>query len=64
MSGMVKRHHMSKMYKTAEAALGGAMDHVAGVKRCIALFDYTSKRGESKFLKFCTLPLTGKTVSI
>jgi 3-oxoacid CoA-transferase B subunit len=40
--------------------MGGAMDLVAGVKRCIALFDHTNKRGESKFLKECTLPLTGK----
>jgi len=40
--------------------MGGAMDLVAGVKRCIALFDHTNKRGESKFLKDCTLPLTGK----
>ena len=41
--------------------MGGAMDLVAGVKRCIALFDHTNKRGESKFLKACTLPLTGKS---
>ena len=40
--------------------MGGAMDLVAGVKRCIALFDHTNKRGESKFLQECTLPLTGK----
>ena len=40
--------------------MGGAMDLVAGVKRCIALFDHTNKRGESKFLKSCTLPLTGQ----
>lgn len=40
--------------------MGGAMDLVAGVKRCIAVFDHTNKRGESKFLKSCTLPLTGK----
>ena len=40
--------------------MGGAMDLVAGVKRCVALFDHTNKRGESKFLKACTLPLTGK----
>lgn len=40
--------------------MGGAMDLVAGVKRCIAVFDHTNKRGESKFLKACTLPLTGK----
>ena len=40
--------------------MGGAMDLVAGVKRCIALFDHMNKRGESKFLKACTLPLTGQ----
>lgn len=40
--------------------MGGAMDLVAGVKRCIALFDHTNKKGESKFLKACTLPLTGQ----
>ena len=41
--------------------MGGAMDLVAGVKRCIAIFDHTNKRGESKFLQSCTLPLTGKS---
>jgi len=40
--------------------MGGAMDLVAGVKRCIAVFDHTNKRGDSKFLKSCTLPLTGQ----
>ncbi len=39
--------------------MGGAMDLVAGVKRCIALFDHTNKRGDSKFIKACSLPLTG-----
>lgn len=41
--------------------MGGAMDLVAGVKRCIALFDHTNRSGESKFLKSCSLPLTGKS---
>lgn len=40
--------------------MGGAMDLVAGVKKCIALFDHTNKRGESKFIKACSLPLTGQ----
>jgi len=40
--------------------MGGAMDLVAGVKKCIAVFDHTNKRGESKFIKKCSLPLTGQ----
>ncbi|WP_114520787.1 3-oxoacid CoA-transferase subunit B [Altererythrobacter sp. ZODW24] len=40
--------------------MGGAMDLVAGVKRCIALFDHTNRAGDSKFLRACTLPLTGQ----
>ena len=39
--------------------MGGAMDLVASAKNIIVATTHTNRKGESKLLKKCTLPLTG-----
>ncbi len=64
----VDQHQNIANYKIPGVRLpgmGGAMDLVVGAKQVIVVGTHLDKKGESKLLKQCTLPLTGaKAVSM
>lgn len=48
--------------RAAIPAVGGAMDLAVGAKQVFVMMEHLTKEGQSKLVRHCTYPLTGKKV--